>query len=150
MDSKSFREFAEDEMERAYPPISGEEANKRAADRILEGYLDISDAGHDADLLERQDAIRYDGYGWSFGADTVRWAIWVKTAHLFPRYTKGTRIEVACKASVQYWGRPGKKGTRKSSRKEAIKSGNPYIYVWFHNSDYTEESWKWLPVKIDG
>ena len=148
MDGRSFRDFAENELELARERgdwIAATEANQRAADRILEGFDNPKDAGEHIRGLPKG-SVLFDFYGWPFGEQAIGWAVWVKTNHLFRQFTKGTRVvtEDGRKGSVQHWGMPGKTKIKKASRRSAIKSGCPMLYIWFHDISYADWSWEYV------
>lgn len=140
----TFRDIANDEFNRTQERgewATSHNANMRAAERILEGFRTLEEAGeHVRDKMSVCDA-----FGYSIVPDAIEWAIWVKLSPKVTKFKIGDSVNHnSIKGSVQYWGMPGKRGVKKCGRRQAIKSGNPQVYLWFHNGDYTEESWEWV------
>ena len=142
----TFRDIADDELGRAQECgewITSHDANIRAANRILEGFRTLEEAGEYA----RNGLHICDIFGYPITASAIEWAIWVKLSPRVIKFKIGDLVSYNdAKGSVQYWGMPGKRGTKKCSRRQAIKSGSPQVYLWFHNRYYTEESWEWVNV----
>lgn len=141
----TFRNIADDEFNRAQKRgerATSHNANVRAAERILEGFRTLGEAGEHA----RDGMNVCDAFGYLIGPDAIEWAIWIRLSPKVTKFKIGDPVRVkhnSIKGSIQYWGMPGKRGMKKCSRKQAIKSGNPQVYLWFHNRDYTEETWEW-------
>ena len=137
----TFRDIAEDEIGRSLRQgiyITSRDANIRAADRILDGFRDLEEAGEFA----RDEMTLCDVYGYWISPSAIEWAIWVKLSPKVIKFQVGDNVDYnGAKGSVQYWGRPGKRGMVKCSMRQAIKSGNPCVYLWLHD---TEEHWEWV------
>lgn len=86
MKGKRFSEIAKDELDRAVKRgenPSAEEALDRAADRILEGFSDPTDARDFVDAAKKRDMIFCDGYGYTVGWEAVDAALaWRRTTEI--------------------------------------------------------------------
>ena len=137
----TFRDIANDEIDRSLRQgvsITDQEANECAADRLLEGFLDLEEAGEFA----RDGMVMYDAYGYPIAPGAIEWAIWLRLSPKITMFQIGDCVSYnGTKGSVQYWGKPGKRGMVTCSRRQAIKSGKPCVYLWLRD---TEEHWKWV------
>lgn len=138
----SFRDISANEIELALNTgeyLSQRDADFRAAQRILDGFDTLEEAGQWA----RDFDYKHDAYGYCISSDAIEWAIWFILEPITIKGKIGHAFEHdGITWAIQSWGQPGKRGPKKCSRKQAIKSGTPYLYLW----SWKEDTFTWVNV----